>query len=98
MWSAALCSSEEAASEDCDFAYVWEILRACTYLPEDSDIFLLLEKQQCLKGKDTSGDPEPEPAIAAVEGGVVRRTEAADLVGVSEDPREGGIVGVGGLV
>ncbi|KAG4995966.1 hypothetical protein AAZX31_10G029800 [Glycine max] len=54
MWSAALCSSEEAASEDCDFAYVSEILRACTYLPEDSDIFLLLEKQQCLKGKDTS--------------------------------------------
>lgn len=54
MWSAALCSSEEAASEDCDFAYVWEILRACTYLPEESDIFLLLEKQQCLKGKDTS--------------------------------------------
>lgn len=48
--------------------------------------------------RHSSGDPEPEPAIAAVEGGVVRRTEAADLVGVSEDPREGGIVGVGGLV
>ncbi|BAT95554.1 hypothetical protein LR48_Vigan02g122900 [Vigna angularis] len=54
MWSAALCSSEEAASEDCDFVYVSEILRACSYLPEESDIFLLLEKQQCLKGKDTS--------------------------------------------
>ncbi|KAK7393487.1 hypothetical protein VNO78_22044 [Psophocarpus tetragonolobus] len=54
MWSAALCSSEEAASEDCDFVYVSEILRACTYLPEESDVFLLLEKQQCLKGKDTS--------------------------------------------
>ena len=48
--------------------------------------------------RHTPGDLEPEPAIAAVEGGVVRRTEAADLVGVSEDPREGGIVGVGGLV
>ncbi|RDX68686.1 Protein LONGIFOLIA 1, partial [Mucuna pruriens] len=54
VWSAALCSSEEAASEDCDFVYVSEILRACSYLPEESDIFLLLEKQQCLKGKDTS--------------------------------------------
>ncbi|CAJ1969433.1 unnamed protein product [Sphenostylis stenocarpa] len=54
MWSAALCSSEEAASEDCDFVYVSEILRACSYLPEESDVFLLLEKQQCLKGKDTS--------------------------------------------
>ncbi|KAJ1385532.1 hypothetical protein SESBI_41597 [Sesbania bispinosa] len=58
MWSAALCGSEskseEAASEDCDFVYVSEILRACSYLPEESDIFLLLEKQQCLKGKDTS--------------------------------------------
>ncbi|KAE9611463.1 putative protein LONGIFOLIA 1/2 [Lupinus albus] len=58
MWSAVLCSSEtkseEASSEDCDFAYVSEILRACSYMPEDSDIFLLLEKQQSLKGKDTS--------------------------------------------
>ncbi|XP_027365673.1 protein LONGIFOLIA 1 [Abrus precatorius] len=59
VWSAALCSSsegksEEAGSEDCDFVYVSEILRACSYLPEESDIFLLLEKQQCLKGKDTS--------------------------------------------
>ncbi|XP_061338111.1 protein LONGIFOLIA 1-like [Gastrolobium bilobum] len=57
-WSAALCSSEgkseEAASEDCDFVYVSEILRACSYLPEDSDVFLLLEKHQCLKGMDTS--------------------------------------------
>lgn len=57
MWSAALCSSEaksEDASEDCDFAYLSEILRACSYLPENVDVFALLEKQQCLKGKDTS--------------------------------------------
>lgn len=54
VWSSALCSSEEAASEDSDFVYVSEILRACSYLPEESDVFLLLEKQQCLKGKDTS--------------------------------------------
>lgn len=46
--------SEETTSEDCDFVYVSEILRACSCLPEESDIFLLLEKQQCLKGKDTS--------------------------------------------
>lgn len=53
IWSVVLCSSE-ASSEDCDFVYVSEVLRACNYLPEDSDIFLLLEKQQWLKGKDTS--------------------------------------------
>ncbi|KAL5561814.1 hypothetical protein UlMin_031561 [Ulmus minor] len=41
-------------TEDCDLVYISEILRAFDYLPEDSDIFLLLEKQQHLKGKDTS--------------------------------------------
>ena len=47
-------SSMEETSEDCDFVYVSEILRASNYLPEDSDVFLLLEKQQYLKGKDIS--------------------------------------------
>ncbi|KAL1312154.1 hypothetical protein AAHE18_16G017300 [Arachis hypogaea] len=36
------------SSEDTDFLYVSEILRACNHLPEDSDVFLLLEKQQRL--------------------------------------------------
>ncbi|KAL1367424.1 uncharacterized protein [Arachis hypogaea] len=57
MWSAAFCSSEaksEDATEDNDFSYVSEILKACTYLPENGDVFALLEKQQILKGKDTS--------------------------------------------
>ncbi|MED6118751.1 hypothetical protein PIB30_005589 [Stylosanthes scabra] len=57
VWSAAFCSSEaksEEATEDNDFSYVSEILRACTYLPENGDVFALLEKQQILKGKDTS--------------------------------------------
>ncbi|KAI4301184.1 hypothetical protein L6164_034489 [Bauhinia variegata] len=53
IWSATTSPIEET-SEDCDFVYVSEILRASSYLPEDSDIFLLLEKQQYLKGKDTS--------------------------------------------
>ncbi|KAI4349462.1 hypothetical protein L6164_010048 [Bauhinia variegata] len=53
IWSAAMSSIEET-SEDCDFVYVSEILRASNYLPEDCNIFLLLEKQQHLKGKDTS--------------------------------------------
>lgn len=44
----------EDAAEDCDFIYVSEILQASNYLAEDSDMFLLLEKQQHLKGKDTS--------------------------------------------
>lgn len=57
VWSAAMSSMEaksDDTSEDCDFLYVSEILRASNYLAEKSDIFLLLEKQKCLKGKDTS--------------------------------------------
>ncbi|WJX18563.1 hypothetical protein P8452_08350 [Trifolium repens] len=52
MWSAGEGKSDEA--EDCDFVYVSEILRASSYFPDDCDIFSLLEKQQFLKGKDTS--------------------------------------------
>ncbi|KAM4087460.1 hypothetical protein ACJW30_10G179100 [Castanea mollissima] len=57
IWSLAMSSLEsksEHKSDDCDFVYISEILRASIYSPEDSDIFLLLEKQQYLKGKDTS--------------------------------------------
>lgn len=58
MWSAAMGflggAKSEETPEDYDFVYVSEILRASNYLPEDSDIFLLLEKHQYLKGKDTS--------------------------------------------
>lgn len=58
IWSLLLSSSVESKPEDksgdCDFVYVSEILRASNYLPEDSDIFELLEKQQYLKGNDTS--------------------------------------------
>lgn len=39
-------------SQDCDLVYISDILRASHYLPEDSDVFVLLEKQQYLKGKD----------------------------------------------
>lgn len=53
-WCAALCYSEAKSEEDNDFVYVSEVLRASNYLPEDSDMFLLLEHQQYLKGDDTS--------------------------------------------
>lgn len=46
------CKLNENA-EDCDYVYIYDILRASSYLPEDS-VFLFLEKQQYLKGKDTS--------------------------------------------
>ncbi|MED6182091.1 hypothetical protein PIB30_025325 [Stylosanthes scabra] len=46
MWNAALW-----CTHDTDFVYISEILRACNHFPEDSDVFLLLEKQQ---GNDTS--------------------------------------------
>lgn len=41
-------------AEDCDYVYISDILRVSSYLPEDSDVYLVLEKQQNLKGKDTS--------------------------------------------
>lgn len=47
-------SNQEDGPEDCDLVYISEILMASRYLPEDSNIFLLLEKQQYLKGKDIS--------------------------------------------
>ncbi|KAK8654254.1 hypothetical protein V6N13_128225 [Hibiscus sabdariffa] len=57
-WSSDAISSDESKSDDKsdvgDFIYISDILRASNYLPDDSDVFLLLEKQQLLKGKDTS--------------------------------------------
>ncbi|KAL8170296.1 hypothetical protein V2J09_022100 [Rumex salicifolius] len=40
--------------QDPDFAYVSDIIRASNYLQDDSDIFLLLEKQQSRKGTTSS--------------------------------------------
>ncbi|GLT42412.1 hypothetical protein SLA2020_164130 [Shorea laevis] len=53
MWSPAI-SSVESKSDDCDFIYISDVLRASNFCPEDSDLFRLLENQQYLKGKDTS--------------------------------------------
>lgn len=41
-------------AEDGDYVYISDILQASSYLHEDSDLFLLLEKQQYRNGKDTS--------------------------------------------
>ncbi|KAE8681709.1 hypothetical protein F3Y22_tig00111310pilonHSYRG00021 [Hibiscus syriacus] len=58
MWSPATLSleskSEDKAADDCDFMYISDILRASHYLDHGSNAFLLLEKQQYVKGKDTS--------------------------------------------
>ncbi|KAK8555429.1 hypothetical protein V6N13_045960 [Hibiscus sabdariffa] len=59
LWSpaSAMSSAESKSSDksdDCEFIYISDILRASSCLPDDADIFLLLEKQQYLKGKDTS--------------------------------------------
>ncbi|KAL4309106.1 hypothetical protein GQ457_01G052910 [Hibiscus cannabinus] len=59
LWSpaSAMSSAESKLSDktdDCEFIYISDILRASSCLPDDADIFLLLEKQQYLKGKDTS--------------------------------------------
>ncbi|XWS31508.1 hypothetical protein CRYUN_Cryun23aG0082300 [Craigia yunnanensis] len=56
-WSPAISSAEsksEDKPDDSDFIYISDILRTSNYLPDGSDVFLLLEKQQYLKGKDTS--------------------------------------------
>ncbi|GLU07617.1 hypothetical protein SLE2022_245690 [Rubroshorea leprosula] len=53
LWSPAI-SSVESKSDDCDFHYISDVLRASNFFPEDSDVFLLLENQQYLKGKGTS--------------------------------------------
>ncbi|KAH9729612.1 varlmgl domain-containing protein [Citrus sinensis] len=55
IWSLGISSVEsKSEDDDSDFTYISDILRASNFLPEDSDMFLLLEKQQYLKGKDTS--------------------------------------------
>ncbi|KAL9271883.1 LONGIFOLIA 1-like protein [Drosera capensis] len=53
-WSPVSSEVHPIETDDSEFAYVAEILRASEYFPEDTDNFLLLEKQQLLKGKDTS--------------------------------------------
>ncbi|XVF21687.1 hypothetical protein REPUB_Repub12eG0111700 [Reevesia pubescens] len=60
LWSPAISSAEsksEEKSDDCDFVYISDILRASNYLPDDDsfDVFLLLEKQHVLR-KDLVGD------------------------------------------
>lgn len=45
---------EDSSNQDPDFVYMSEILRALDHPPEDTDIFLLLEKQQYLKGEDVT--------------------------------------------
>lgn len=48
-WSSGIVASQDYD----DFMYVSDVVRASRYLPQESDRFLLLEKQQYLKGKDT---------------------------------------------
>lgn len=38
------------SSDDSDFSYVSEVFRASNYLPDDADLFLLLEKQTSIRG------------------------------------------------
>ncbi|KAK4786506.1 hypothetical protein SAY86_003195 [Trapa natans] len=55
LWSLiSFKRNEKDDLDDANFVYISDILRASSCLPEDSDVFLLLEKQQYLKGKDTS--------------------------------------------
>ncbi|KAK4370018.1 hypothetical protein RND71_009493 [Anisodus tanguticus] len=57
LWLSAFSpvrSKSNDSEDDSHLGYISDILRASIYLPEDSDVFLLLEKQQYLKGKDTS--------------------------------------------
>ncbi|KAL6527665.1 hypothetical protein OROMI_029476 [Orobanche minor] len=57
IWSPSISpirSKHIETSDDSDYIYISDVLRAMHYLPEDSNTFPLLEKQQYLKGHDTS--------------------------------------------
>ncbi|KAK4764045.1 hypothetical protein SAY87_013483 [Trapa incisa] len=56
LWSLISFKRDEKddSYDDADFIYILDILRASNCLPDDSDVFLLLEKQHYLKGEDTS--------------------------------------------
>ncbi|KAL7598538.1 hypothetical protein Lser_V15G27181 [Lactuca serriola] len=59
IWSSIISPAtstkdEDFISDDSDFAYISEILRASKYLPDDSSVFFFLEKQQYFNGNDTS--------------------------------------------
>lgn len=57
MWSRVISPIRSKfidTSEDLDFLYVSDILRALHHLIGDSDVFLLLEKQQYINGNDMS--------------------------------------------
>lgn len=47
-------SKFEDEIDDSDYIYVLQILRASSYLTEDDDTFLFVEKQHYFKGKDNS--------------------------------------------
>lgn len=47
-------SKFEDEIDDSDYIYVSQILRASSYLAEDDDIFLFVEKQHYFKGKENS--------------------------------------------
>ncbi|CAM8887278.1 unnamed protein product [Rhodiola kirilowii] len=52
--SSAISTVDGSSSDDSDFLYVADVLRALACLPEEPNVFPLLEKQQCKKGKDAS--------------------------------------------
>ncbi|XP_073147158.1 protein LONGIFOLIA 1-like [Henckelia pumila] len=57
IWSPVISpirSKSGGTLDDSEFLYISDILRAFRCLYDESDVFLLLEKQQYLKGKDTS--------------------------------------------
>lgn len=58
IWSSIISATspnhDDFTSNDPDFTYISQILQASKYLPDDSNLFFLLEKQQFLNGTNTS--------------------------------------------
>ncbi|MBA0549314.1 hypothetical protein Golob_020350 [Gossypium lobatum] len=83
-WSPAAISSDDSKSVDksdvCDFINIFDILKASNYLLDDSDFFLLLEKQQHLKGKDTSKERDSSDDLFEVICSVLRKDLAGDAI------------------
>lgn len=77
-----------SSSSDSEYVYISDILRASDCLPQESDIFSLLEKQQYLKGKCASRAAAQERRLIfdAVQEIVGRRSRLPPwrIVGVAD--------------
>lgn len=76
--------SISSSSSDSEYVYISDILRASDCLPQESDIFSLLEKQQYLKGKQNIIPQERRLIFDAVQEILGRRRRLPPWTTVGE--------------